>query len=65
MKESIDKEKEEVKSLVFAVRSEVYSRIVGYYRPVEDWNDGKKEEFKERKYLSYGEVFNQKEKNLV
>jgi ribonucleoside-triphosphate reductase len=28
---------------------EVFSRIVGYLRPVEQWNDGKQEEFKERK----------------
>jgi ribonucleoside-triphosphate reductase len=28
---------------------EVYSRIVGYLRPVQQWNLGKKEEFKERK----------------
>jgi ribonucleoside-triphosphate reductase len=27
---------------------EVYSRIVGYLRPVQQWNEGKKEEFKER-----------------
>jgi ribonucleoside-triphosphate reductase len=29
--------------------SEVYSRVVGYLRPVKDWNAGKQEEFKERK----------------
>jgi ribonucleoside-triphosphate reductase (formate) len=28
---------------------EVYSRIVGYLRPVSQWNDGKREEFKQRK----------------
>jgi ribonucleoside-triphosphate reductase len=28
---------------------EVYSRIVGYLRPVKQWNDGKKEEFEDRK----------------
>jgi len=28
---------------------EVYSRVVGYLRPVNQWNDGKQEEFKERK----------------
>jgi len=28
---------------------EVYSRIVGYYRPVSQWNDGKQQEFKQRK----------------
>ncbi|MCQ2461866.1 MAG: ribonucleoside triphosphate reductase [Clostridia bacterium] len=30
-------------------RTEVYSRITGYYRPVQNWNDGKTQEFKERK----------------
>ena len=29
--------------------TEVYSRITGYYRPVQNWNVGKSEEFKERK----------------
>lgn len=28
---------------------EVYSRIVGYIRPVQQWNKGKKKEFKDRK----------------
>ena len=28
--------------------TEVYSRITGYYRPVQNWNDGKAEEFKDR-----------------
>lgn len=31
--------------------TEVYSRVVGYLRPVDNWNEGKKEEFKDRKYL--------------
>ena len=30
-------------------RTEVYSRITGYYRPVQNWNDGKSQEFRERK----------------
>ena len=29
--------------------TEVYSRITGYYRPVQNWNDGKTQEFKDRK----------------
>ena len=29
--------------------SEVYSRVVGYLRPVNQWNEGKVEEFKQRK----------------
>lgn len=28
---------------------EIYSRIVGYFRPVKQWNNGKQEEFYERK----------------
>ena len=30
-------------------KCEVYSRVVGYYRPVADWNVGKKEEFTDRR----------------
>lgn len=29
--------------------TEVYSRITGYYRPVQNWNDGKAQEFRQRK----------------
>ncbi|BFL48255.1 ribonucleoside triphosphate reductase [Lactonifactor longoviformis] len=29
--------------------AEVYSRITGYYRPVQNWNDGKSQEYKNRK----------------
>ena len=29
--------------------TEVYSRITGYYRPVKNWNDGKAQEYKNRK----------------
>ncbi len=30
------------------VPCEIYSRVVGYYRPTNNWNNGKKEEFKDR-----------------
>ncbi len=30
-------------------KTEVYSRITGYYRPVQNWNEGKAQEFKDRK----------------
>lgn len=33
---------------------EVYSRVVGYLRPIKNWNKGKRAEFKDRK------VFNEK-----
>jgi len=32
---------------------EVYSRVVGYFRPVKQWNNGKQEEYTEREtYVS-------------
>ena len=30
-------------------KTEVYSRITGYYRPIQNWNDGKAQEYKDRK----------------
>lgn len=33
--------------------TEIYSRITGYYRPVQNWNDGKVQEFKDRIDFSY------------
>ncbi|MBQ4482613.1 MAG: ribonucleoside triphosphate reductase [Lachnospiraceae bacterium] len=30
-------------------KTEVYSRITGYYRPVQNWNDGKAQEYRNRK----------------
>jgi ribonucleoside-triphosphate reductase len=32
---------------------EVYSRVVGYVRPVQQWTDGKQSEFRQRKPMSY------------
>ncbi|MFA5517383.1 MAG: anaerobic ribonucleoside-triphosphate reductase [Desulfuromonadales bacterium] len=29
--------------------TEVYSRVCGFFRPVQQWNRGKKEEFRQRK----------------
>ena len=34
-------------------KTEVYSRVVGFFRPVQHWNEGKQEEFLERQV--YGE----------
>ena len=39
--------KEELSKLKVPV--EVYSRVVGYFRPVNQWNKGKQEEFKDRR----------------
>ncbi|HQJ40616.1 MAG TPA: anaerobic ribonucleoside-triphosphate reductase, partial [Exilispira sp.] len=33
------------------IMNEVYSRVVGYYRPVQNWNNGKREEFYQRKHF--------------
>lgn len=30
-------------------RCEIYSRVVGYLRPVKQWNQGKQSEFSDRK----------------
>ena len=35
-------------------KTEVYSRITGYYRPVQNWNDGKSQEFQDRKVYNVG-----------
>ncbi len=37
------------KSLNNFQECEVYSRVVGYLRPVQQWNEGKQEEFNQRK----------------
>ncbi|MBR6789004.1 MAG: ribonucleoside triphosphate reductase [Clostridia bacterium] len=34
--------------------TEVYSRITGYYRPIQNWNDGKAQEYKDRKVYDIG-----------
>lgn len=36
------------KKKVIKVPCEVYSRIVGYLRPIQNWNTGKQQEFSER-----------------
>ena len=35
-------------------KTEVYRRITGYYRPVQNWNNGKAQEFKDRKVYNIG-----------
>lgn len=37
-------------------KCEVYSRVTGYFRPVANWNKGKKEEFKDRKMFNVGKA---------
>ena len=44
-------------------KTEVYSRITGYYRPVQNWNDGKAQEFKDRKVYDIG-AYNTPKKHI-
>ena len=44
-------------------KTEVYSRITGYYRPVQNWNDGKVQEFKDRRTYVYD--INKTNKELI
>lgn len=50
-REEILKRIEELENELINVKGtecEVYSRIVGYFRPVKQWNNGKQEEFSQR-----------------
>ena len=37
-------------------KTEVYSRVCGYFRPVSNWNHGKREEFKDRKTFQFAKL---------
>ena len=53
--ENIEKQIDALKGSLEKVQgteTEVYTRIVGYYRAVKNWNLGKKEEYKVRKTFS-------------
>jgi ribonucleoside-triphosphate reductase len=57
--EEINKDLQEAREELAAVQggpAEVYSRIVGYYRSVRNWNKGKKEEYHERKLFEISEA---------
>ena len=45
--------------------AEVYSRITGYYRPVRNWNDGKSQEFLDRKEYVVDPAADPKKENEV
>ena len=34
------------------MKTEIFSRVCGYHRPIKNWNKGKQEEFKDRKVFS-------------
>jgi hypothetical protein len=40
------------------VPTEIYSRVSGYFRPVNQWNKGKQAEFSRRQYLRVTEEVN-------
>ncbi len=42
-------ELKEAQANCHGIKCEVYSRVVGYLRPVQGWNKGKKEEYAMRK----------------
>lgn len=53
--EEVEKEIAETKAAladVHGTETEVYARIVGYYRAVKHWNNGKKDEFYQRKMFT-------------
>ena len=50
-------EGEQYKCPICGKTTEVYSRITGYYRPVQNWNDGKAQEFKDRKTYDFDIAF--------
>lgn len=45
----------------FRIPCEVYSRIVGYLRPVQNWHQGKQQEFGERKTFRVPESLDREE----
>jgi len=45
--------------------TEVYSRITGYYRPVQNWNDGKTQEYKQRKLYDLDHSYLTKDKPVI
>lgn len=56
--EQIDAEIAQLTEQMNAVQGaecEVYTRIVGYYRAIRNWNDGKAAEFQDRKYFKIRE----------
>lgn len=47
------------------VPCEIYSRVVGYYRPVENWNVGKQAEFKDRVVYDADESLRREEQRHI
>lgn len=47
------------------VPTEIYSRVAGYFRPVNQWNNGKREEYSERAKIKLPEVIDVNSKAQV
>ena len=45
-------------------KCEVWTRVMGYHRPVQSFNIGKKGEFAERKYFSEAKALRKERKNV-
>ena len=46
-------------------RVEVFSRVTGFFRPVQSWNKGKTEEFKDRKKFNLETVLTEDKKSTA
>lgn len=55
-------EKELEDSNICGLPCEIYSRVTGYHRPLKNWNTGKQEEFRQRKYFNMGRAAKQFDK---
>ncbi len=47
--ERIEEQEKKKEEAFQGTKCEVFSRVVGYIRPVSQWNEGKEAEFKDRK----------------
>ena len=45
--------------------TEVFSRVTGFFRPVQTWNKGKSEEFKDRKKYCIDGVMERNEESFI
>ena len=64
IEQEIAKTKEELKN-VHGTETEVYARIVGYYRTVKNWNKGKRDEFNLRKNFTLEDSKKQENSNQI
>ena len=59
MSTETNEEKVDVSKL--KIRTEVFSRVVGYYSPISHWNEGKRAEWNERKTFKLKDIVPQTE----